>query len=322
MAIPKILRTIKTGKRFLITTHVNPDYDAVCSELAMAFYLRSLGKKVLIVNDEAVPERFSFLPGIRRVQGYRKKMSLNCDAAVVLDCGEFKRTGRVLSLIPKDAVVFNIDHHITNDFFGHFNLVDPGASSTTEILYTLFKRGRHPFTRDLALNLYMGMMTDTGSFRYENTSRRTHEAAGDLMRFGFSVPRLYTEVYETMRPDDFQRLIQLLNRAQLLCRGRLACLCLSRKTVSRFSRGLDLRDALFYFLRSIRGVEVFVLFTELDPRKTRVNLRSRAGADVARLAQHFGGGGHPRASGCTIPKGIAEARQDLLRHIRKVFKND
>lgn len=319
MAVKEILRTIKSGKKFLITTHVNPDYDAVCSELAMALYLRSLGKKVSIVNDEETPERFSFLPGIRRVRGYRKKMSLDCDAAVVLDCGELKRVGRVSSLIPKDAVVVNIDHHITNDFFGHVNLVDTEASSTTEILYALFKRGRHPFTRDLALNLYMGMMTDTGSFRYENTSRRTHEAAGDLMRFGFSVPRLYTEVYETMRPGDFKGLIQLLNHAQLFLGGRLVCLSLSRRTVSRFSRGLDLRDALFYFLRSMRRVEVFAIFTELDANKTRVNLRSRGGADVARLAQHFGGGGHPRASGCTVSKGVRDVRGDLLRHIRKVL---
>ena len=150
MSMKKIIQAIQANKRFLISTHVNPDPDALCSELALAVYLRSLGKTVAIINDQAVPSRFQFLSGIRRVKRYQENKKVAYDVAIVVDCGELDRIGRVGHLIQKDKALINIDHHITNDLFGSINLVQPKASSTAEVLYELLIKARCSFAKNLA----------------------------------------------------------------------------------------------------------------------------------------------------------------------------
>ncbi|MBI5415239.1 MAG: bifunctional oligoribonuclease/PAP phosphatase NrnA [Candidatus Omnitrophica bacterium] len=313
--IKKIIRTIRDNRTFLISTHVNPDPDALGSELALAGYLRGLGKKVHIVNEAPVLARFYFLPGVDRIKSYEGGMKVGYDAAIVLDCGELERVGKVRRLVPPGKTVINIDHHITNDFFGDLNLVDAKASSTAEVIYALIQEGEGRLTRDVALNLYIGIMTDTGSFRFENTTARAHHIAGDLMRFNFSVKDLYRKVYASIPRADLKQFVKLMSRFEVLFGGKVVCLELSRKTISRFSKQFDLRDAIFQFLRSMRGVEVVVIFTQVGKARTRVNLRSTEKFDVAALASHFRGGGHQRASGCSIEKDMKGARRDLLARL-------
>jgi len=198
MNMKKIIEVIKKHQRFLITTHMNPDPDALSSELAVALYLRSLKKKVFIVNNEAVPNRYRFFPGSNQIKKYRDQLAVDYDVAVVLDCGDLDRVGRVKHLIAKKNTILNIDHHITNDGFGRWNLVEAEASSVAEILYDLFKAARYRLNDRLACFLYAGMMTDTGCFRYENTTARTHLIVGELMRYKFSAYDLYRKLYETI----------------------------------------------------------------------------------------------------------------------------
>lgn len=313
----KILKAIKKHKTFLISTHVHPDPDALGSELSMAIYLSSLGKKIYVINDEPSPKRFDFLPKVGWVQGYNSARKINYDVAIVLDCGELDRIGRVQEHISPDTLLINIDHHITNDFFGDLNLVEAKASSTAEVLYDLFKQGGHKLTKDLAINLYVGLMTDTGSFRFENTTAKTHAICADLMRFEFSVTEIYRKVYASIPQADLREFTKLISRFNVLCEGRVVCIELSRKIISRFSEQFDLRDTIFQFLRSMQGVDVFIIFTEVNSKKTRINLRSSHKVDVAKLASQFQGGGHKRASGCTIEKGMKEARKIFLNEIGK-----
>ena len=316
----KVLRALRTHKTFLISTHVNPDPDALGSELGMAIYLRALGKNVRIVNEEPAPERLAFLPQARQVKGYAHSRPIACDAAIILDCGELGRIGKVQKLISSETFVINIDHHVTNDFFGDLNLVEPKASSTAEVLYALFREAGHALTKDLAFNLYVGLMTDTGSFRFENTTARTHAICADLMRFGFSITDIYRKVYASIPYKDLKEFTKLISRFDVLYDGRVVCIELSRKILSRFSEQFDLRDTIFQFLRAMRGVDVFVIFTEVGPKKTRINLRSSNNFDVAKLASDFQGGGHKRASGCTIDKGIKEARQVFFSRIEELLR--
>ncbi len=316
----KVLSALRKHKSFLLSTHVNPDPDALGSELSMAIFLRAMGKTVHIVNEEPAPQRLAFLPQARLVKGYAQSRNVVCDAAIVLDCGELDRIGKVQKLIAPETFVINIDHHVTNDFFGDINLVEHKASSTAEVLYLLFKEAGHALTKDLAFNLYVGLMTDTGSFRFENTTARTHAICADLMRFDFSVTDIYRRVYASIPYKDLKEFTKLISRFDVLYGGRVVCIELSRKILSRFSEQFDLRDTIFQFLRAMHGVDVFVIFTEVGPKKTRINLRSSSKFDVAKLASEFQGGGHKRASGCSIDKGMKAAREIFLGRIGKLLR--
>ncbi|HBO97129.1 MAG TPA: hypothetical protein DE315_08045 [Candidatus Omnitrophica bacterium] len=316
----KVLSALRKHKSFLVSTHVNPDPDALGSELSTAIFLRALGKEVHIVNEEPAPQRLAFLPRARWINGYARSRHPACDAAIILDCGELDRIGKVQKLISPGTPVINIDHHVTNDFFGDINLVEPKASSTAEVLYLLFKEAGHALTKDLAFNLYVGLMTDTGSFRFENTTARTHAICADLMRFNFSITDIYRKVYASIPYKDLKEFTKLISRFDVLYGGRVVCVELSRAILAKFSKQFDLRDTIFQFLRAMHGVDVFVIFTEDGAKKTRINLRSSSKFDVAKLASDFSGGGHKRASGCSIDKGMKAARNIFLGRIGKLLR--
>lgn len=319
MRMKSIIQTIKKNKRFLISTHVNPDPDALCSELALADYLRSKGKSVIIVNHQTVPSRFHFLPGVRTIKNYWKTRKVNYDVAIIVDCGDLSRIGKVQNLIQDDKDLINIDHHITNDSFGTINCIHSNASSTCEILYELFVKAKCSLTKRMAMNLYIGIMTDTGSFRYENTTARTHAIVAALMTFKFSVPKLHRKLYETITFHDLKEFTNVVSDFDMYFNRQVACVELRKKVLSKFSGEFDLRDTIFKFLRSIKDVEVFVILTEIGRNATRINLRSSSTFDVAKLANSFGGGGHRRASGCAVDKSIPQSRKEVLKRIRKAL---
>ena len=236
---------------------------------------------------------------------------------MVVDCGDLNRIGKVQSLLKSDKPLINIDHHITNDSFGVLNLVCPKLSSTCEVLFELFKKDKLVLTKDIAFCLYTGIMTDTGSFRYSNTTSRTHEIAGELRKFKFSATDIYQQIYETISLQDSTEFTKVLSRFDTLFDGKVICMELSKKVVAKFSEAFDLRDALFRFLRSIKGVEVVLICTEFTRNKSRVNLRSSGNIDVAKIAHHFNGGGHHNASGCQVDGNMKQARIKMLKVIQK-----
>jgi phosphoesterase RecJ-like protein len=316
----KIIQTIQQHKSFLLSTHVNPDPDALCSEMALALYLKSIGKKVLILNEDDTPERFQFLPGVKHIESFKKEISYNYDVAVILDCGDIDRIGKVRSCLNLEKPIINIDHHITNDKFGTINLVEPDASSTAEVLYELLTQAQCWFSRDIALHLYVGIMTDTGSFRYENTTAKTHAIIAQLMKFKFSAYDLYRKLYESMPVNDLKNFTKVISKFDESYEGKAVTVELKKNFVSKFSGDFDLRDSIFKFLRAIKGLEVIAIFTEISKKETRVNLRSAKNVNVAAIAHHFSGGGHRRASGCVIEANMKQAREQILRAIGKELK--
>ena len=319
MSMKNIIQTIRRSEKVLISTHVNPDPDALCSELALTDFLKSLGKKVTIVNHEAVPRQFYFLPGARSIKPYQENKNKVYDVAIVVDCGDLNRIGKVQNLIRKDKILINIDHHITNDSFGTLNLVEPSASSTAEVIYELLLKAGCVFNKNLAMHLYIGIMTDTGSFRYENTTARTHAIVAELLKFKISASKVYRKLYEIISFKDLKEFTKIISRFDMFFAGKVVCVRLRKAALSKFSGEFDLRDAIFKFLRPVKSVEVFVIFTEVGKNKTRVNLRSTNTFDVAKLANDFKGGGHRRASGCVVNKSIPEAQKEVLGKIRKIL---
>ncbi|MDO8580611.1 MAG: bifunctional oligoribonuclease/PAP phosphatase NrnA [Candidatus Omnitrophota bacterium] len=319
MNLSTIIQRIKKSKHLLISTHENADPDAVCSELALAHYLKLLKKKFQIINNEAVPQRFRFIPGTEQIRPFHPGINVDADTVIVVDCGEKDRIGNVAALLPQDALVINIDHHITNDNFGDLNYVDPKASSTAEILYALFKQARCRLDQRLALYLYLGMMTDTGCFRYENTTARTHQIVSDLLRFGLPVSKLYGRLYETIPLNDLKAFVKIVGDFEIYDGGKVACVELPKDVLCQFSADFDLRDTIFKFLRAIKGMEVLVIFTEVSSQKTRINFRSTNRVNVAHLAHFFQGGGHRRASGCLYPASLKESKPRVLAKIKELL---
>lgn len=319
MSAKKILKAIQDHRTFLISTHVHPDADGLSSELAMALYLESLGKKVKIMNADKALGMYSFLPQKNLLKEFRSG-PVAYDAAIILDCGNLERIGPVQSILQEDKTLMNIDHHITNDFFGDINLVRPQASSSAEVLFDFFAKARFTLTKKIALLLYLGIMTDTGSFRYDNTSARTHAVVSRLMKFKFSVSQWYKKVYENIPLNDFGLFQRVIRHFQVSHQGRVASLVLRKNILEGFSEEFDLRDRIFTFLRTMQGIEVIAIFTENNKKETRVNFRSQGKVDVAKLASLYKGGGHTKASGCLLPETIEVARREVFRDLERILE--
>ncbi len=315
----KVLALLKKTRRVLVTMHVHPDPDAMGAALAMTLYLRSLGKDARLFNEDACPFWLRFMPKAaalcRQVTGRER---FRPDVVVVLDCGDLERTGKAAALIGK-APVINIDHHVTNTMFGAFNIVHQEASSTSEILYGFLRAAKAVLTRDMAIQLYLGIMTDTGSFGFDSTTPATHRVVADLLEFNIPVGELYRKVHETLPKEDLEAFLAIMSRLELGCGGRVALLGMTKEQQKVFSPDFDFKDKVFGLMRSVSGVEVIVILTESDGDTVRVNLRSRGPVDVAAFAGKFGGGGHKKASGCKVLGTIAHARQVILAALTKEF---
>jgi len=313
----EVLKAIDRHQKFLVTTHHNPDADAVSSALAMALFLKSLGKKVSVLNEDACPEWLEFLPGTSMFKKVGDIKKVDYDAAIVLDCGDLGRVGGVKKFIQDNKPLINIDHHVTNDKFGSVNVVETKASSTCEMIFDLLKQAKHPLNKNLAVLLYAGIMTDTGSFRYENTSAHSHEAVEELMGFKLSAAYMYDRLYVGIPAADMKLFTDVIHKARLLDNNRVYCVSLTKQEVDCFSKSFDLKEKLFTFLRTMEGIEVVVILTELHAKEIRVNLRSQKDFDVASLAQQFDGGGHKKAAGCKIHDSLAKAQKIICSAIHE-----
>jgi len=323
VGLKRICASIKKYNNFLITAHTNLEGDALGSELSFYALVRKLGKQGVIVNEDGIPYGHDFLPGVKKVRKLdSSSSSIKFDCLVVLDCADLKRTGDVWKLNKEGKPVLNIDHHISNQGFGDVHWVDPHASSCSEMVYRIYKQMRLPINKPEAICLYTGMMTDTGSFRYSNTSSFTHQAVAELLKFNINVPLIYRYVYENLALDETRLLIKLLPRISFSAGGRVAYFKLKRSMLKNGAISMDLGDQLLSFGRSIKGVEVVVLFKEnLDFKdQVRINLRSHGKVDVNKIAALFGGGGHKTASGCTVHGEISRVIRKVLASIQRAMK--
>ena len=323
MSLNKICRSIKKYNNFLITAHTSPEGDALGSQLGFYNLVKKLGKQATIISDDQLPYGYDFLPGSKNIRHLGKEsQDIKFDCLVVLDCADLKRTGRVYKLNQNNKPVLNIDHHISNQNFGDVNWVDAQASSCSEMIYNLHQRLHLAMDKDTALVLYTGIMTDTGSFRYSNTSGSTFRAAAELLKFGVNVAQVYRYAYENIPPQEIKLLLKILSGIKFFGQGRAAAFQIGPESSGGRKTNIDLADQCLSFGRAIRGVEVVVLFKKNLGTKPqiRVNLRSQGKVDVNKIASFFGGGGHKTAAGCTIPGGFSAARRKVMAKICQSFK--
>jgi phosphoesterase RecJ-like protein len=322
-SLKKAAEAIKKYKSFLISSHTSPEGDALGSELAFYYLLKKLGKRAVIVNDDPLPQEYDFFPGKEFIKIYSPDLkNIDFDCMVVLDCTDLNRTGQVRLLNRGNKPVINIDHHISNSGFGTVNLVEPKASSASEVVFKLYKEMRAPLDNNAAVLLYAGILTDTGSFRYSNTSTFTHKMAAELLRFDFNANQVYKNIYENIPFSDMQLLSKALTHIHTYAAGRIAWVEIPAKLLRHKKLSFDLGDHILSFARSIKGIQAVALFRENLGAKNeiRVNLRSGGVVDVNEVARAFGGGGHKTASGCTITGKLPEVRKKVLAKIRRYLK--
>lgn len=284
----------------LVVGHYDPDGDSMGSTLALAAALRELGKDVTAYNQDPVPYICEFLRGSDRVR-HELPDDAEFDLTFVLDCSSPDRVGSEFPQRGWGERTVVIDHHRTWDQeFADLYLRDESAAATGELVYDLLEALELDITSDIAECLYCAVMTDTGGFRYSNTSKRTFQVAGELLDAGVDPWRMASHVYESQPLKRIELLREVLETLRLSDCGRLAFIRIPRSIVEGVERPGELTDGFINYGRSVRGVEVSTQLRELEGAGWKVTFRSRGNVDVSKLAERFGGGGHHNAAGCEI----------------------
>jgi len=313
---------VRKQNNFLITAHTNPEGDALGSEIAFYMLLKKLGKSAVMVNEDGIPYGYTFLPEVNSIKQFgRTAMRVKFDCMAVLDCSDMQRTGEVAQLNIAGKPVLNIDHHISNRRFADVNWVEPRASSASEMVYKLYKELGVAIDKPAAMCLYVGISTDTGSFRYSNTTSLTHKIAAELLRSGLDVPVIYKNIYENVPYQDMKLLADILPGMRRDAGGKIVWFTIHKDLLRNRNLCFDLSEHLLSYGRAIKGVQVVVLFKENLGSKgeVRVNFRSQGKVDVNKIASCFGGGGHRAASGATVHGDLDDIRKKVLARIRKAL---
>jgi phosphoesterase RecJ-like protein len=322
MSLSKVVDAIRRHKRFLISAHIDPEGDAVGSQLAMASLLKRLGKKAVMIDEDPPPTSCMFLPGIRSITLYKDlkdKRAGKFDCAIIVDCPTLERIGKVKGLIGGDTPVINIDHHVSNDMFGDVNWVDRKAAATGEMIFELSKKLRLRLTRDEAETIYSAILIDTGSFRYSNTSAKTHMIAAELIGEGLDMNAIYEHLFELRSFQATYLLGLVLSGIKKSRDGKIVWVWLTKRMLKESGASFDEAENFIGMPRSVKGCKAALFFRETDKKGVyKVSFRGSKEIDVNKIASKFGGGGHARASGCTIkaanPK---QAEKTVLKEVAK-----
>ena len=291
-----VAKILKKGKAFILTTHKDPDGDGIGSMLALGFCLGKAGKQVSLLLEEAVPVPFDILRGADRItQDF--DADVEWSGVVVLDCADEKRLGGLGRRLAGVRPWINIDHHETNSGFAEVNLIVPKCSSTGELVYGIIKECGFPMDLEVAENLFAAIQTDTGSFRYDNTTSRSMRIAAELIDLGVNPWEVTQKVMDGHDLSRLKLLRLALGTIELHHEGRIGIIVLTKDMFEQTGAGKLDSERFVDFVRFIRGVEIAALIRETEAGQYKFSLRSNNRVNVAKLASLFGGGGHEKAAG-------------------------
>jgi phosphoesterase RecJ-like protein len=311
----RISERISLHRIFLITAHERLDGDAIGSELALWHMLRNLGKEAVVYNQDRTPENYLFLPGSDRIVHELPALA-PFEVAFILDCSELDRVGEASDRIGTIPNLINIDHHVSNGGFCDVRLIDPQASSTGELIFRLTRDMNLTVTGEMATCLYAAILTDTGGFRYGSTRRGTLLAAADLVADGADPQWISENIYESDPPARIRLLTAVLPTLRLEEDGRVGSLAVTQKALADAGALPEHAEGLVDLPRSIRGVEISILYAELRDGGFKLSLRSKGKVNVESVARAFGGGGHINAAGCRAEGELSAIRRRVIKAIR------
>jgi phosphoesterase RecJ-like protein len=299
-------------ERILVISHLRPDGDAYGSTLGLALSLRAQGRDVMTVNADGLASPFAFLPGSDRLTAIPPQPPEADRLIIAVDCADPRRLGPAFETWGRTPDV-NIDHHVSNPgYASRLNLVDAQSPATAQVLYELIAALDWPLPAGAAANLYVGLMTDTGCFRYRQTTARTFEIAGRLVEAGADPTALAEQSYQSFRAERLLLLREVLNALHFAQRDRVAWFYLSPETYARTGATSDETEGLIEYLQAVRTVEVAFVLEAMPEGLTRASLRSRGRVDVQKICAAFGGGGHRLAAGLRTKLEPAALEKKLL----------
>ncbi len=323
-AASELVRILKPGMRVALTTHVNADGDGVGSEVALWHLLTARGVRAAITNPTPFPDRYGFLllgnehadKSAEAVKHLRR-----ADAVVVLDISDVGRLGQLGRVVQEAGVpVACVDHHSSNGALPTGpRLVDAHACATGELIYDLARAVGWPITPDAARALYVAILTDTGGFRFSNTSSRTLQVAAHLLTHGLDPEEIYREVYATAPEGRIRLLSEVLETLVVEHDIGLAWVTVPPGAMERYGVDAEDLEGVVEFPRSINGVHLALLFRMLANGRVKVSFRSIGDVDVAQMASQFGGGGHKKASGASVTGPLADAQARVLAAARDIL---
>lgn len=316
--VEEFVGVLRKAPKVALFSHVSPDGDCLGSMLAIGLALEKMGKEVSYYNPNPVPSNLVFLPGQSRIS--QQLPDPQPETLMFVDCTDLGRVSLSMSDISRESTVLNLDHHISNLYFGHMNWVDAQASAVGEVALALINLLGVEIDSDIATNLYTAIVTDSGCFQYSNTTARTHRLAAELLDKGINLPDIHYHIFD-QKPLSRIKLLQCaLNGLEIYAEGQLAVMTLSLDDFQKSGAEQEVSEGLVNHARTIVGVEVAVLLKEVGPQEIKGSLRSNLWLDVNLIAAQFGGGGHNRAAGCTLRVPLAEAKQSIITAIEEALR--
>ena len=298
------------GARFLLTSHARPDGDSLGSQLALGHALKQLGKDVRIINKDSAPALYDFLPDLSTIE-IAPSVNASCDAVVVLECSSLSRT-EVAGL--ETQTIINIDHHLGNTTYGAVNWIDESACACAELVFDLIKALGAHLTPSIATNLYVGILTDTGSFRHANVTARTFDICRQIAETGINLTDVAASIYTSGSLGHLRLSGRVIDRIQIENDGKIAILVVNDKILVETECDPDDMEGIVNLPLASRNILVAMLARETNA-SLRVSLRSKKGIDVRSVALSFGGGGHLNAAGLTIESPTQNTLDEVISRV-------
>ena len=291
----RIADEIRNRRRFVLSSHVRPDGDAIGSQLAMAFALWQLGKEVRLVNHDPPPTPMMVFPGVPKIE-VAKRVEDPGDAVIVMECGELSRTG--VEGFDRGFVV-NIDHHLGNTGYGTLNWFDTSAAACGEMVFDLVRELGVELTPEIATHVYIAILTDTGSFHYSNISPRTFDICRQCVEAGINPPEIAGALYDSNSLGRLKLFGAVMSKMELDPSGHVATMYVDQKLAGDCGGTYEDTEGIVNLPLTVKDIEAVAFFKEAGADDWRVSMRSKGEVDVNAIAKQFGGGGHKNASGCS-----------------------
>lgn len=295
----ELKKILSENNSFAIVSHTSPDGDSMGSILSFYNILKEFKKNVDVFVDGQAPNKFNFLNGFNEIKQI-ENANIKYDCLIVLDCGDEERLGKCSDLLKKTNCIVNIDHHITNTKFGNINIVDVLASSVGEILYGIYKHFNFNISKNTAECLYTSIASDTGGFKFSNTTSKTLKTVADLIDLGIDFTTIYNKLFDVKTLNGIKLTSLVTQTIQLHLGGKVATMYLTKDMLNESGATEDEAGELVNIARDIENVEIGILIKEIDEGVYKISLRSKDYFDVKDIALKYGGGGHIKAAGCTI----------------------
>lgn len=316
----QIREVLLSQKCVAVISHNNPDGDTLGSQLALAAALGNAGVDTILLNNDIISEKYHFVAGSDRIQPYAEKMELP-EVVVFVDCASMELAGCSADTpFLQGRTIINIDHHTSNKQYGTINYVKGNAAANCQNMYEVIRALDVAITPDIATALYMGLSTDTGHFLFDNVTAETLRIAAELKDCGADTNTLRLNMYESCSRKRIELMKHILNELHISTNGKYAWSKLSYEMMQQLKPESTDIDGLVNTIKDIDGVEIAMLFRGVAADKTKVSLRSKAWADVNAVAGMFGGGGHIRASGCTLEGNVEAAAEQLVPAVKKYIE--